>query len=206
MTTSVSTRNRQERQTWSPARVIQAIQARHRAGLPVNPQCLHRDDSRLLAAGRRYFGSWSAALKAAHVPVPRRNIHKRHPRGHWTRERLIHAITHHAREGDPLHAHAMQRLNNRLVSAATYHFGSWAEALRQAGFDADAIRATRRHSPDTVLEEIRLMMARGADLRDSAMRRHNRSLYNAAQTHFGSWRKAVGAAQMPDYEDMEQSS
>lgn len=179
---------------------------RYRAGLPVNAQSLHREDSRLLAAGRRHFGSWKAALTAAQVPIPSRRQHGRHPRGHWTRERLIHTITHHAWVGDPLHAHAMQKLNNRLVSAATYHFGSWAEALRQAGLDADAIRATRRHSPTSLLEEIRFLVDSGEDVRDTTMRRKYRALYSAAQNHFGSWRNALQQIQDSEDDDIEQSS
>lgn len=132
------------RQVWTAQRVIEKIQERHQAGQPVNVQRVHCEDSPLLAAGRRYFGSWTAALRAAKVPIPPRRHHRRHPRGHWTRERLIQSIQHHAKAGDPLHAHAMQKRNNSLISAATYHFGSWREALRHAGLDPDEIRGGHR--------------------------------------------------------------
>ncbi len=77
-----------QRQQWSVERVIEAIQARYRSSLPVNAQAVQSDDSRLLAAGRRLFGSWSAALVAAQVPIPRRRGYSRHPRGFWTRDRI----------------------------------------------------------------------------------------------------------------------
>jgi hypothetical protein len=194
------------RSTWTPERVVREIQLRHRNGLPVNAQTLHRDDSRLLAAGRRHFGSWKAALTAAQVPVPSRRHHDRHPRGHWTRERLIHAIVSHAWEGDPLHAHGLQKLNNRLVSAATYHFGSWGEALRQAGLDADAIRATPKYTRASLLEEIRTLVDGGEDTRDVSMRRHHRSTYSAAQKYFGSWRNALQLLEEMEEDDIEQTS
>ncbi|MDA8205235.1 MAG: hypothetical protein M0Z36_04140 [Thermaerobacter sp.] len=202
MSTIVSSHG-QSRQNWSSERVIKQIQERHRAGLPVNAQSLHIEDSPLLAAGRRYFGSWKAALIAAEVPIPTRRHHRRHPRGHWTRERLIHTIKHHAGSGDPLHAHAMQKLNNRLISAATYHFGSWHEALRQAGLDADAIRARRPWTPDSLLEELRALIDSGADLRDRAARRKYQSLYSAARCHFGSWGKALQQVRETEDEEME---
>ncbi len=59
-----------QRQQWSAERVIEAIQVRHRSRLPVNVQAVQSDDSRLVAAGRRLFGSWTAALVAAQVPMP----------------------------------------------------------------------------------------------------------------------------------------
>ncbi len=181
----------QKRHSWSRQLVIQAIQARHRQGLALNPQALEAEDSSLLAAGRRYFGSWPKALKAAHVPPVRRAATLRHGRGYWSREILITEIRRHAEQGDPLYAHAMQKIDNRLVSAATYHFGSWAQALAAAGFDPDAIRANHRYTPDAVLSEIRQLLGGGSDVRDTVARRDYRSLYWAARKYFGGWRSAV---------------
>lgn len=89
----------------------------------------------------------------------------------------------------------MQKRHNSLVSAATYHFGSWSEALRHAGFDPDTVRGARRHSSESIIAEILILIGAQADLRDSAVRRHHRPLYWAAQKYFGSWRKALEEAQ-----------
>ncbi len=174
--------------------MIEAIQARYRSRLPINAQAVQSDDSRLVAAGRRLFGSWTAALLAARVPIPPRRGYSRHPRGFWTRDRIITAIRRHAQSGDPLYAAAMQRQNNPLVAAATYHFGSWAAALRRAGFDPERIRKKPRWCPARILEEIRNLAALGVDLSDGAMRRHHRALYSAAQSYYGSWRVARAQA------------
>ncbi len=190
----ISTR---KRRTWSRNLVVDAIQYRHVHGMGLNPQMLQSEDASLLAAGRRYFGSWPKALKAAKVPPVRRLSSRRHQRGYWNRELLIGEIRRHAELGHPLYAHAMQALDNCLVSAATYHFGSWAQALTAAGFDAETIRANRRHSPETVVEEIQELMNEQGEVTDVVIRRHYRSLYWAARKYFGSWRNAVSAARQP---------
>ncbi|MCY0879930.1 MAG: hypothetical protein OWU84_13450 [Firmicutes bacterium] len=183
-----------KRRSWNRNLVIETIQYRHQHNLPLNPQRLQLDDPSLLAAGRRYFGSWPKALKAAKVPPVRRLTQSRHRRGYWTPELLISEIRRHAEKGDPLYAHAMQKIDNCLVSAATYHFGSWAEALTAAGFDANAIRANRRYTEEGVLQEIQALLDRKEDLRDLAARRQHRSLYWAARKFYGTWRTAVNLA------------
>nr|WP_243239694.1 hypothetical protein [Sulfobacillus harzensis] len=117
-----------------------------------------------------------------------------HRRGYWTNDLLLQEIRRHAANGDPLYAHAMQAIDNCLVSAATYHFGSWADALEAAGFDPDAIRATRRHTAASVMEEIQRLLRSGAEVGDTVVRRHDYTLYRAAQKFFGTWQKAVEAS------------
>lgn len=183
------------RKHWSKERIILLIRTRYDNGWALNPQALAQEDASLLAAGRRYFGNWNCALRAAEVPEANgRAGCKRHDRGYWTRERIIEEIRRSAQSGHSLHAHAMQKMNNRLVSAATYYFGSWAEALSQAGFDANNIRAVQRHSYDSVMAAIRRLAEENADLRDSAIRRTHRPLYWAAQKYCGGWRNAVASA------------
>ncbi|NMP23343.1 homing endonuclease associated repeat-containing protein [Sulfobacillus harzensis] len=183
------------RRRWSRERVLAEICARHQANRPLNAQALTHEDPSLLAAGRRYFGSWPKALTAAGIAVQVRAASSaRHHRGYWTRERIAQEIRRHAAAGHPLHAHAMQQDHNQLVSAATYHYGSWRQALQAAGFNPEALRGARRHSCESVAAEIQRLMSEGADLRDCAVRRHYRPLYWAAQKYFGSWRTALDKA------------
>ncbi|MCL5115972.1 MAG: hypothetical protein M1272_02355 [Firmicutes bacterium] len=187
---------RRARISWSQELIISAIQARAQRGQALTAQTMAVEDAPLLAAARRRFGSWKNALLAAGLPpVSGRAGSRRHGRGYWTRERILTEIREHARLGHPLHAHAMQQHCNQLVSAATYHFGSWAQALNHAGFNADDIRAVRRHSQETVIRDILALIEAQADLRDCNIRRHHRPLYWAAQKYFGSWRTALGTAE-----------
>jgi hypothetical protein len=95
----------------------------------------------------------------------------------------------------------MQKIDNRLISAATYHFGSWHEALRQAGLDADSIRTRRPWTPESLLDEIRALVESGANSRDRAARRRYQALYAAARTHFGSWGIALSRLRPIEEED-----
>jgi len=50
---------------WTKANVLAAIREDIEAGLPVTSNQMRRRNENLYAAGRRRFGSWAAALKAA---------------------------------------------------------------------------------------------------------------------------------------------
>jgi hypothetical protein len=52
---------------WDDEIVIQRIQDRRREGRPLTYERTRTDDSALVAAARRYFGNWRAALKAAGI-------------------------------------------------------------------------------------------------------------------------------------------
>ncbi len=78
--------------------------------------------------------------------------------------------------------------------------------MRQAGLDADAIRATPKYTRASLLEEIRTLVDGGEDTRDVSMRRHHRSTYSAAQKYFGSWRNALQLLEEMEEDDIEQTS
>ncbi len=179
------------RQAWTAEKVLEAIQLRYQQDQELYPGVLQMDDASLLSAGRRYFGSWPRALKAADVPAIRRLPSPRRPRGHWTAERLIEEIRRHGEQGHPLYSYAMQRRDNCLVSAATYHFGSWAKALAAAGFDADAVRATGHNSRQAVVNTIHRLLQKYDDIDHAKAARAYYSLCRGAEKFFGSWQDAV---------------
>lgn len=184
---------RPAKNAWSKEKIVEAILHRADTHQLLNAQAVAQDDSALLAAARRRFGTWSEALRAAGIdPEKARPATRRRPRGYWTKERIVGTIQDYARRGIPLHAHHMHQTDNALVAAATYHFGSWAKALESAGFDAEIIRHTTKRSAEQIISDIRGLP--DDELRDSVARRHHRALYGAAQVHFGSWAKAVAAA------------
>lgn len=191
------------RHQWSCQEIIEKVRWRHQTGRPLNAQAVARDDSALLAAARRYFGHWNRCLEASGIdPASCRPRRIRRPPGYWTRERIVASIRHYAEQDHPLHAHYMQQTDNALLAAATYHFGSWAEALEAAGLDPQQIRRTTPRSAEQIIEAIQAIAASDrSQLRDSVARRHHRALYGAAQTYFGSWAVAVTQAGI-SYEDV----
>lgn len=183
-------------QSWNPERIIQAIQKRHENHLKLNAQAVSLEDSRLLAAGRRLFGAWNNALSAAGIPPDSvRPQVVRRPRGTWSRDVIITEIKRHAAGTHHLNAHYMHQVDNALISAATYYFGSWTRALEAAGIDAQAVRRNQARDPQQILGEIQDSARTTNSLRDFEVREHNRALYGAAQKYFGSWHQAVREAQ-----------
>jgi hypothetical protein len=97
-----------------------------------------REAVRTREAGRRLFGSWEAAVRAA-------GFHYEEATGirHWTAERIVRIIRERAAAGKPLHSTAVKRQFPALHRAAIRHFpSSWAKALRAAGFDPRDHRMT----------------------------------------------------------------
>lgn len=188
------------RQRWTKEKVLEAIRNRQVNNLPLNSQAVVDTELSLWAAARRLFGNWRAALDEAGVDSS--SVHsrgERHARGYWTRERIVDQIYEYARIGCRMNARNMQKLDNQLIAAATYHFGSWRAALEAASVDSEVVRANIQRTPSQIKEEIRSASSQGADLSDKTVRYWARGLYGAAQTHFGSWPEAVKASGV-DYE------
>jgi len=160
---------------WTRKRVIEALRAHHRKGLPLKNE---RVEQRLYAAAYKRFGSWHQALRAAGLePVPR---------GKWTKQRVIEAIQNRSRQG--LSLVTTWRTDKSLYSGAQYKFGSWRRALRAAGFRLHRRRWTKQQ----VLDAIRTRHQRGLSLRTTW--RDESVLHSAAQRLFHSWADAVIAA------------
>lgn len=68
---------------WNKQLVIEAIQARHREGLPLRG--VYNDDLGLCGAARLHFGSWRAAMAAA-------GFEARRPGQKWTEEKIIETL------------------------------------------------------------------------------------------------------------------
>jgi hypothetical protein len=61
----VSQPSAKPKRRWDRQKVMDAICLRRREGRPVNYQGVKQEDSGLLWAGRRYFGTWAKAVAAA---------------------------------------------------------------------------------------------------------------------------------------------
>ncbi len=112
----------------------------------------------------------------------------------WTDELVIERIKELSRTGS-INLERVRREDNRLLMAARHRFGCWENAVKAAGLDYDRARLTPppRWSKETILSEVlAVVKSKGEDFR--GITRLNKSLYTAAQTHFGSWQRAVEAA------------
>lgn len=118
--------------TWTKRRVTQAIRERHAQGLSLSATIVAKEDAPLAGAAHRYFGSWTAARKAARVPY-------RDPRCSWPKERVIAELRRQAPDGI---RPTSKRIGQALYKVSIARFGSFDKACRAAG-----LRSARRRRP-----------------------------------------------------------
>lgn len=131
-------------------------------------------ESKLVAAANRHFGSWRDATAAAGgVAGPTK----------WTAERVVEAIRDEQEQGLPVNSVAMMKRNKNLYAAGRRRFGTWASALEAATGE-----------PDPIIKMIRSEKSRGLPVTERAVRTRNAKLHAAAITRFRSWNGALHAA------------
>jgi hypothetical protein len=123
---------------WSKGRVIQEIKKRVKNGLQVSSREAMEQDANLYQAGARHFGDWYSAVEAA--GFPRSSITKWEK---WTRGRILEEIKRLAKEGEDLSLGYNYDNRSRLLASATRYFGTWENAIHEAGFDYSTIRRNR---------------------------------------------------------------
>jgi hypothetical protein len=118
------------------------------------------------------------------------------PRLHWTRERVLLEIRRLDARGERVATRHLQSSGlGGLVAAGYKLFGSWAEALRQAGVQAPP-RLPRGPSPESLLSRIRQLAETGQDLSRAAVRERDWRLVDAVSRHpaLGNWSRALEMA------------
>jgi hypothetical protein len=135
---------------WTRERVIEGILTRALRDESLAARSMQPRS--LVEAGRRFFGSWSAALEVAGLDPKavalRTNAHAtrvparaqvtgteptHRPAQSWTREAVIAAIQTRLRQQKPLNASALSRDDAALYLAARRRFSNWRNALIAAG-------------------------------------------------------------------------
>lgn len=128
---------------WTPDTVVAAIRTRHQQGQALNFYAVWQDDTGLIHAGKRCFGSWDGSLAAAGYDpaVIRHPGRERVPYRSWSRATIVARIQADAVAGLDMCATAVQkRSQSNLVSQAVYYFGSWGAACEAAGLNYADIR------------------------------------------------------------------
>lgn len=173
---------RASRRPWTREEIIDLIRRRAAAGLPVASYNVAPLSAEI--ASRRLFGSWKAALRAAGVPNPSTEFPV------WTKVSVIEGILIRQQAGEALHCFAAAHQVPRLYDAARRLFGSWREALDEAGVDPDAVRRRRRpYSKAEIIAHLQSQAGRSRRCGD-----HPESIVKAARRLFGTWPAALKAA------------
>lgn len=125
---------------WDRARVVNEITARAASGRRLDQTAVRADRFPLLSAGRRWFGDWNRALKAAGLDPAKHRKLKR-----WNREEVIRALRRRQREGKSLEAWQVKREDGRLLTAVRRYLGRWEDAM--AAISIHYIRGNSRARP-----------------------------------------------------------
>lgn len=130
-------------------------------------------------------------------------------RQRWSKEKVIEKIRDRSERGLPLNSDAIVHGDEPLMGAARRYFGSWGNAMREAGFDPEVHRKvsepTKRWDKATIIANIRELASRGVELNAHSVKRVDPKLVGAGTTHFGSWGKAIEAAGF-DYEAVRKTA
>lgn len=177
---------------WTEQMVKDEIVAWHKEGKPLYSHYMRQHYQELLAAGIRYFGTWKEAVEHSGVDYTAVRRYQ-----NWSQEAIIAKIRElHAQAVDLSFRSMMLTPHNAMVYAAIRkkHFGSWKNALQAAGLTASEIYRYRSWDEDTILNEIRELHQKGADLSSKAMDEAQNPLIATARRRFGNWENAVRQA------------
>ncbi len=188
-------------QRWTKERVLEEIRKVSRSVGDLRPIAIIRTRQSLLAAARKFFGSWREAVIAAgidydaYVAKVRRSIVEK------DKQQILDEILRLYREGRLEELKGAWRYHLTLFRKARHRFGSWRAAIEAAGLDYHELVRRRKWTKEKIVEEIRRLYDEGRDLSVSAVLKTYPSLVAIAQSpkYFGSWRAAVEAAGL-DYE------
>lgn len=117
----------------------------------------------------------------------------------WDNERIIKRLKSLHKTGRPMAYSKLAKREQSLLSAATYHFGSYRKALTAAGLEYREILQRPRWTRARIIAQIKQARRAGTDLHWSAVTRRGDELSRAAfaalqERLFGSWVRALHAA------------
>ena len=178
-------RVRQHRR-WSPRELIAAVRARGRSGRSLAYRTVHLEDTGLVKAAVRIFGTWDAALRVAGLSVEQIRGNRA-----WDPDSILAAIREGARKVSPEKLYLRDRT---LFAIACRYFRNWRNALEYAGVVPRTRWPALGWSRRKVSSEIRRYVRGRNSLAWKAIFRKRPELVGAAVEAFGSWRAAVTAA------------
>ena len=118
---------------WSEQAVIERLRELHEQGADLRTGTVQKTDVPLSGAVQRYFGTMRKAMSAAGLAYPE----ARTPRasGHWTEELVLRTLREEHAQGRDLRHRTVKEKNQPLFYAARELFGSYTNAVAEAGID-----------------------------------------------------------------------
>lgn len=178
---------------WTRLRIVAEMKRRLAEGKTLCRADILRKEPRLhrfCYAVQNQFGNWSKALRSAGLKP---NL-IRNRDGMWPKEKVLAGIRRRYQAGKFLNTDLMLREDLPLHAAGRRHFGTWKNAVEQAGINYSNVRGgllgwTKLKTRQALKE--RVIKGR---LTQKQVRDHSPSLFRAAVHHFGDWEEALREA------------
>jgi hypothetical protein len=117
------------------------------------PSNVAKEHPRLYSNARKAFGSWKKALEACEIDYENARNHKK-----WSRKKVTKEIKRLYLSGYSLRPKELRKGETiKLISAATYHFGSWSKAVKHTGINYSFERTNKKSGEiDICYNELRI--------------------------------------------------
>ncbi|MHA1888639.1 MAG: hypothetical protein ACTSX0_11465 [Promethearchaeota archaeon] len=196
-------RKRIEKKKWSKNKIVEKIQELHKRGEDLSHVNMKATNSALVSAAfsKNYFGSWENAIQSAGLDYNKIRKEER-----WGKETVLDKIFRLHQAEENLNAKYIHDNYSSLHWAAGKYFGSWKNAITEAGLDYETINLYSKWSKQKIIDEILKLYESGEKLNHAHVNKIYPALTAAAlsRNHFGSWRKALEAAGL-DYDEVRES-
>ena len=146
----------------------------------------------LHTAACQHFGTWDTALQYAGISI-RRVIAEEE----FSVDRVLKRIRTMCCDGCDMSAQHNIRRDRRFYEAARHHFGTWRNAVREAGINLEHVRLPKKPrtlDKDKIIWQLRKRHEVGLSMKRNDVCLDNRVLATAAINAFHSWRRALVAA------------
>jgi len=179
---------------WSKDKIIREIKKLDENGEMLYASYIHKNYQNLLSAGNNHFGSWKNAIEATGFNYEEIKIRDFSTKK-YSKEIIIDRILEIFNNGGDLtYIHSNKEIVN-LAAASKRYFGSWREAIEEAGLDCNEIFSLERWDRGKVIETIKEMHDDGEDLSARYNLMNRGGLYRAgSRTYFNSWGEAIETA------------
>jgi hypothetical protein len=179
---------------WNKESILAALKKLNKQDKDLSYNALARSNQSLVSAAAYHFGSYRKAVEKAGIDYAEVT---RRPR--WTKQLIIALIKKAYKDDADLHWSAVTKRRDELGRAAFASlqprlFGSWDRALHGAGLDADEISRYRTWNKSSIVFDLKALAKEGEPLNSGALQQADPGLHAAAVRHFGSYEKALKAA------------
>jgi hypothetical protein len=114
------------------------------------------------------------------------------PRGYWKiSENIINEINCLNEKGIPLNAKFIDSYNGSLRTAAKRIYGTWENAIKEAGLNYDEIKKTKERNKENVIAELLEIYNSGSPINQNSLISDNIALFSACVAQFGDYKTAV---------------